>query len=102
MPAAQALLSSCATYCIPDRLPMPENAPQRPINPYGRSNPAGEQILGATRDLRFHFFIELFHNLVAQPHSQLVLIQFTFVSDKAELLLLASFAEANRCPESFG
>jgi hypothetical protein len=34
------------------------------------------------------------------PH--LILIQFTFVSDKEELLLLASFAEANRCPESFG
>jgi hypothetical protein len=60
------------------------------------------RVVGPTRDLRFHFFIELFHNLVARPHSQLILIQFTFVSDKGELLLLASFAEANRCPESFG
>jgi nucleoside-diphosphate-sugar epimerase len=27
---------------------------------------------------------------------------FTSVSDKEELLLLVSFAEANRCPESYG
>ena len=47
-------------------------------------------------------FFELFHNLVARLYSHLILIQFTFVSDKEELLLLASFAEANRCPESFG
>jgi hypothetical protein len=39
---------------------------------------------------------------VARPYSHLILIQFTFVSDKEELLLLASFAEANRYPESFG
>jgi UDP-arabinose 4-epimerase len=37
--------SSCATYGIPDRLPIAENAPQRPINPYGRSKLACEQIL---------------------------------------------------------
>ena len=48
--------SSCATYGIPDRLPIAESAPQRPINPYGRSKLAGEQILGPTRDLRFQFF----------------------------------------------
>jgi UDP-arabinose 4-epimerase len=37
--------SSCATYGIPDALPIAESAPQRPINPYGRSKLAGEQIL---------------------------------------------------------
>src|SRR5262249_4178431 len=37
--------SSCATYGIPDRLPIAATAPQRPINPYGRSKLAGEQIL---------------------------------------------------------
>jgi UDP-arabinose 4-epimerase len=37
--------SSCATYGIPDRLPIAENAPQRPINPYGRSKLGCEQIL---------------------------------------------------------
>jgi UDP-arabinose 4-epimerase len=37
--------SSCATYGIPDSLPIAEAAPQNPINPYGRSKLAGEQIL---------------------------------------------------------
>jgi UDP-glucose 4-epimerase len=29
--------STCATYGIPDRLPIQEDAPQNPINPYGAS-----------------------------------------------------------------
>jgi UDP-arabinose 4-epimerase len=37
--------SSCATYGIPDVIPTPETAPQRPINPYGRSKLMCEQIL---------------------------------------------------------
>jgi UDP-arabinose 4-epimerase len=41
--------SSCATYGIPDALPIAESAPQRPINPYGRSKLAGEQILADAR-----------------------------------------------------
>jgi UDP-arabinose 4-epimerase len=41
--------SSCATYGIPDRLPIAATAPQRPINPYGRSKLAGEQILADAR-----------------------------------------------------
>jgi UDP-arabinose 4-epimerase len=41
--------SSCAAYGIPDLLPIAESAPQRPINPYGRSELAGEQILGDAR-----------------------------------------------------
>jgi UDP-arabinose 4-epimerase len=41
------LSSSCATYGIPDRLPIAEEAPQRPI--YGRSKLAGEQILTDAR-----------------------------------------------------
>jgi UDP-arabinose 4-epimerase len=47
--------SSCATYGIPDSLPIAESAPQRPINPYGRSKLACEQILNdacAAADLR--------------------------------------------------
>jgi UDP-arabinose 4-epimerase len=41
--------SSCATYGIPDSLPITERTPQRPINPYGRSKLAGEQILTDVR-----------------------------------------------------
>jgi UDP-arabinose 4-epimerase len=41
--------SSCATYGIPEELPIAESAPQRPINPYGRSKLAGEQILTDAR-----------------------------------------------------
>lgn len=37
--------SSCATYGIPDRLPLDESALQRPISPYGRSKLMVEQIL---------------------------------------------------------
>lgn len=37
--------SSCATYGIPDRLPISEQAPQHPISPYGRTKLMVEQIL---------------------------------------------------------
>lgn len=37
--------SSCATYGIPDRLPIREIEPQRPINPYGRTKLVGEEML---------------------------------------------------------
>ncbi|KCV80875.1 UDP-galactose 4-epimerase [Actibacterium atlanticum] len=37
--------SSCATYGIPDQLPITENSPQHPINPYGRTKLIGEHML---------------------------------------------------------
>jgi len=37
--------SSCATYGIPERLPIKEGDRQSPINPYGRSKWIGEQFL---------------------------------------------------------
>lgn len=37
--------STCATYGIPDNIPIAENHPQRPINPYGHSKLMIEQIL---------------------------------------------------------
>jgi len=37
--------SSCATYGIPDALPITENARQQPISPYGHSKLVCEQIL---------------------------------------------------------
>jgi UDP-arabinose 4-epimerase len=37
--------SSCATYGLPDRVPIVEDTRQSPINPYGRSKLMGEMIL---------------------------------------------------------
>src|SRR6266404_949717 len=37
--------SSCATFGLPERLPIDESFPQRPINPYGESKLAFEKIL---------------------------------------------------------
>jgi UDP-arabinose 4-epimerase len=37
--------SSCATYGIPDRVPIDEGQLQRPISPYGRTKVIGEQMM---------------------------------------------------------
>jgi UDP-glucose 4-epimerase len=37
--------STCATYGVPDRIPISEDTPQQPINPYGHSKLMFEQIL---------------------------------------------------------
>lgn len=37
--------STCATYGVPDQIPIVEDSPQRPINPYGWSKLFVEQIL---------------------------------------------------------
>jgi UDP-glucose 4-epimerase len=37
--------SSCATYGIPDRVPITEECPQKPINPYGETKLMFEEIL---------------------------------------------------------
>ncbi len=41
--------STCATYGVPTRLPIPEDHPQAPINPYGHSKLMVEQILADFR-----------------------------------------------------
>ncbi|MBX7157132.1 MAG: UDP-glucose 4-epimerase GalE [Verrucomicrobiae bacterium] len=37
--------STCATYGLPEKIPMDERTPQRPINPYGQSKLMFEQVL---------------------------------------------------------
>ena len=37
--------STCATYGVPEALPIPEDHPQRPINPYGRTKLVVEGLL---------------------------------------------------------
>lgn len=44
--------SSCATYGNPDRIPITEDMPQRPANPYGESKLAFEKILSWHHELR--------------------------------------------------
>ena len=39
--------SSCATYGEPQTVPIPEDAPQNPVNPYGRSKLMSEQMFPA-------------------------------------------------------
>ena len=41
--------STCATYGVPDEVPITEDQPQRPINPYGMSKLMVEQILADFR-----------------------------------------------------
>ena len=43
--ATFVLSSSCATYGEPERVPIDEDTPQRPVNPYGRSKLMAEQVL---------------------------------------------------------
>ena len=41
--------STCATYGIPNQVPIPENHPQDPINPYGMTKLMVEEILEGSR-----------------------------------------------------
>ena len=44
--------STCATYGPPDRVPMTEDLPQRPINPYGESKLMFEKMLSWYQELK--------------------------------------------------
>lgn len=51
--------STCATYGVPETIPIPETCPQNPINPYGMSKLMVERILAdfaAAYDLKFVCF----------------------------------------------
>lgn len=51
--------STCATYGPPDRVPMTEDLPQRPINPYGESKLMFEKVLQWYRQLHGLEFVAL-------------------------------------------
>ncbi|MGO8426141.1 NAD-dependent epimerase/dehydratase family protein, partial [Rhizobium ruizarguesonis] len=54
--------SSCATYCIPASLPIREESPQHPVNPYGRTKLIFEMALedfAAAYGIRFAGRIEI-------------------------------------------
>lgn len=66
------LSSSCATYGVPDSLPIRETQEQRPINPYGRTKLICEQML---RDLAAdgfaHVALRYFNAAGADPEGEL-------------------------------
>jgi UDP-glucose-4-epimerase GalE len=65
--------STCATYGIPERVPIDEDHPQRPINPYGASKLMVERILAdfaAAYGLR-HVALRYFNAAGADPDGQL-------------------------------
>jgi len=65
--------SSCATYGLPDRLPITEDTPQRPINPYGRTKLICEEMLrdhGAAHGLS-HVALRYFNAAGADPEGAL-------------------------------
>jgi UDP-arabinose 4-epimerase len=65
--------SSCATYGAPATLPIREDTPQAPINPYGRTKLVGEQMLRdyeAAHGLR-HVILRYFNACGADPDGEL-------------------------------
>lgn len=65
--------SSCATYGSPERLPIREDTPQRPINPYGRTKLIGEWMLAdhaAAHALRY-VALRYFNAAGADPAGEL-------------------------------
>ncbi|WP_227284171.1 MULTISPECIES: UDP-glucose 4-epimerase GalE [Paracoccaceae] len=65
--------SSCATYGIPDQLPITEGSAQRPVNPYGHSKLMGEQMIrdhAAAYGLRFAI-LRYFNASGADPEADL-------------------------------
>jgi UDP-arabinose 4-epimerase len=65
--------SSCASYGVPASLPIQEDAPQHPVNPYGWSKLMVEQILkayGQAYDLKW-LALRFFNAAGADPEGQL-------------------------------
>jgi UDP-arabinose 4-epimerase len=88
--------SSCATYGIPDSLPIAESAPQNPINPYGYSKLACERILidvAAAHQCRYAI-LRYFNACGADPDNELVERH----NPEAHLIPLAIDAAMGRAP----
>ena len=65
--------STCATYGEPDQVPIPEDHPQRPINPYGRTKLAVERMLadfGDAYGLK-HVSLRYFNAAGADPEGEI-------------------------------
>ena len=65
--------STCATYGVPDALPITEDTPQRPINPYGASKLMVERMLsdfGAAHGMR-SIILRYFNAAGADPDTEI-------------------------------
>jgi UDP-glucose-4-epimerase GalE len=65
--------SSCSTYGMPLQIPIPENHPQLPINPYGRTKLMMEQIIrdyGSAYGIRYAI-LRYFNAAGADPEGQI-------------------------------
>jgi len=65
--------STCATYGMPESMPIRETTPQRPVNPYGESKVAVERALhwfGATRGLGW-MALRYFNAAGADPEGEI-------------------------------
>ncbi len=65
--------STCATYGVPERVPITESAPQRPVNPYGESKLMVERMLhwyGAAHGLT-HAALRYFNAAGADPEGEI-------------------------------
>jgi UDP-arabinose 4-epimerase len=94
--------SSCATYGIPDHLPITENDPQRPANPYGHTKLAVERMLQeaeAAHGLR-SVTLRYFNAAGADPEGELGELH----EPETHLIPLVLFAAMGRLPaiEIFG
>jgi UDP-arabinose 4-epimerase len=65
--------STCATYGVPERVPITESAPQRPVNPYGESKLMVERMLhwyGAAHGFT-HAALRYFNAAGADPEGEI-------------------------------
>ncbi len=88
--------SSCATYGIPETLPIRETTPQRPINPYGRTKLYCEEILrdhDAAYGLR-HVALRYFNAAGADPDGTLGEVH----TPETHLIPLALLAASGKGP----
>ena len=101
--------SSCATYGIPQTLPITENTPQNPINPYGRTKLIGEQMLAdqaAISSLRYAA-LRYFNAAGADPDGQLGerhdpethLIPLALMAASGQLTALSIFGDDYPTPD---
>jgi UDP-arabinose 4-epimerase len=65
--------SSCATYGVPQRLPLTEDAPQSPVNPYGHTKLVAERMLREAEDAHGikHVALRYFNAAGADPDGEI-------------------------------